>query len=93
MDIACNVGGRDVWFWICVQVSNDGYNFWNQQGTCGWRLGSWGPTTYTSATANWGCIGSNPWHYRTAGYSEKKWPDGQVTYSPWKFSYSLFAYC
>ncbi|MBA2724616.1 MAG: hypothetical protein H0U53_01385 [Actinobacteria bacterium] len=93
LEIDCNVAVTDVWFYGCMQVSPDDQTWWNQDGTCGWRFSTDGPTAYADATLQWNCIGSNPWYYRTSGYSEKRFPNGQVSLSPWKYSPSWFALC
>jgi hypothetical protein len=93
LEIDCNVAVTDVWFYGCIQVSADSQSWWNQGGTCGWRFSTDGPTAWANATLQWNCTGSNPWYYRTSGYSEKRFPDGQVSLSPWKYSTSWFAFC
>lgn len=89
MTMDCNVGVTNVWFYTGIQVSGDGVNWSDQGGTFGWRFATSGPTTYAAASPTWHCIGTNPWFYRTIGYSEKTFPGGVVSYSPWKFSPSF----
>lgn len=93
MDMSCNVPVMNVWFYQCIQVSNNNSNFWDQgPSVCGWT--SHGNGTFKTSQRIWNCSSTtNLWWYRTRGYSQKTWPDGSTTNSPWKTSSSLAAFC
>lgn len=93
MDLNCNVIVTGIWFYVCVQVSNNNSTWWDQQGTCGWRVGGPSQGQVSYAEADWTCIGNNGWYYRTRGYSEKTFPNGVVSNSPMKYSPSIFENC